>query len=71
VDKAFRETDVQRIVANTMTVNAGSRRVMEKAGLRYLRTYHEHHDEPVDGAEHGEVEYALTRAEWLAAAPGP
>lgn len=71
VEKAFRETDVARIVASTMTVNAGSRRVLEKIGLRYLRTYHEDYDEPVDGIEHGDVEYALTRAEWLATAPGP
>lgn len=71
VEKAFRESDVARIVATTMTVNAGSRRVLEEAGPRYLRTYHEQHDEPVDGVEHGDAEYALTRAEWRAAAPGP
>ncbi len=25
-------------------------------------------DDPIEGTEQGEVEYALTRAEWLAAA---
>ena len=65
VRKGFAELGVQRVVAFTMAVNAGSRRVMEKAGLRYVRTFHEQWDDPVDGTEHGEVEYALTRAEWL------
>lgn len=40
VGKVFRESGVQRVVATTMTVNAGSRRVLEKAGLRFVRTYH-------------------------------
>jgi RimJ/RimL family protein N-acetyltransferase len=31
---------VTRLVAITMAVNTGSRRVLEKAGLRYLRTVH-------------------------------
>ena len=74
VDKGFTEMGVQRVVADTMAVNLGSRRVMEKTGLRFVRTTHPHHDEPLDGAEHGDVEYALTRDEWAAArapAPGP
>ena len=71
VDKAFRELAVRRVVANTMSVNTGSRRVMEKCGLRYVRTFHEQYDHPVAGVEHGEVQYALSRARWLAAAPGP
>lgn len=50
-----------------MTVNTGSRRVMEKAGLRYVRTFFTTWPEgPVEGSEHGDVEYALTRDEWLA-----
>ena len=61
---AFDELGVGRVWAQTMAVNTASRRVMEKAGLRYLRTFHEHFDDPVPGTEHGEVEYGLRRAEW-------
>lgn len=66
VDRGFAELGVTRIWAETMFVNAGSRRVMEKAGLRYLRTFHVAFDDPLPGTEHGEVEYALTREQWLA-----
>jgi hypothetical protein len=41
---------------------------MEKAGLRYARTVHLDWPEPLDGNEHGDVEYRLLRGEWLAAA---
>lgn len=66
VDEGFAELGAQRVVAQTMTVNAGSRRVLEKVGLRCVRTFHERYDEPLEGAEHGEVEYVLTREEWAA-----
>jgi RimJ/RimL family protein N-acetyltransferase len=64
VDLGFADFGLQRIVATTMAVNAASRRVMEKAGLTYVRTFHESWPEPIPGAELGEVEYALTRADW-------
>jgi RimJ/RimL family protein N-acetyltransferase len=64
VHKAFTELGVSEVVATTMTVNAGSRRVMEKAGLRYERTVHVYWPEPVEGYEHGDVEYRLSRADW-------
>ena len=51
-----------------MAVNTGSWRVMEKAGLRYLRTVHLDWPDPLDGNEHGDVEYRLLRGEWLASA---
>jgi RimJ/RimL family protein N-acetyltransferase len=66
VDHGFTALGVERVVATTMAVNAGSRRVMEKAGLAYLRTFHQDWPEAIPGSEHGEVEYALTRAEWAA-----
>ena len=47
-----------------MAVNTASRRVIEKAGLAYVRTFHDDWPEPIEGTEHGEVEYALTRADW-------
>lgn len=40
---------------------------MEKAGLRYVRTFHADWHEKIPGDEHGDVEYALTREEWEAA----
>jgi RimJ/RimL family protein N-acetyltransferase len=64
VDRGFAEFGLQRIVATTMAVNTVSRRVMEKAGLKYVRTFHESWPDPIPGTEHGEVEYALTRADW-------
>ena len=66
VDSAFRDLGVDRVVATTMTVNAGSRRVLEKAGLRFVRTFFVDWPEYLEGAEHGDVEYALTREEWAA-----
>ncbi len=71
VDRGFAEWGVERVMAQTMTVNRGSRRVMEKVGLRYVRTVAWELDDPLPGSEHGEVEYALTRAEWLAASRVP
>ncbi|MCP2257634.1 Protein N-acetyltransferase, RimJ/RimL family [Streptoalloteichus tenebrarius] len=67
VRTAFTELGAQRVWAQTMAVNHASRRVMEKAGLRYVRTFHLHFDDPLPGTEHGEVEYELRRADWLAA----
>lgn len=64
IDKGFADLGVERVTANTMTVNHRSRRVMEKSGLTFLRTFHSDWPEPVEGCEHGEVEYALTRADW-------
>ena len=61
VRKGFDELGVRRVWAETMAVNRASRRVMEKVGLRYVRTFHVHFDDPLPGAEHGEVEYELRR----------
>lgn len=64
IRKAFTEFGVQRVFAQTMAVNAASRRVMEKAGLKYSRTLHLDWDDPIPGFEHGEVEYELRRTDW-------
>lgn len=66
VDAGFRDHGVRRVVAQTMTVHIASRRVMEKAGLRLIRTFHQPWPDPIPGDEHGDVEYALTREEWAA-----
>lgn len=64
IGKAFAELGVERVRAETMAVNTRSRRVMEKSGLRYVRTFFADFDDPIPGTEKGEVEYAVTRAEW-------
>lgn len=66
IHKGFTEVGVKRVYAHTMAINTASRRVMEKAGLRYVRTFHPDWEDPVPGYEHGEVEYALTKGEWEA-----
>ena len=50
-----------------MTVNIASRRVMDKCGLTYIRTYFDDEQPVIDGADQGYVEYQLTRAAWEAA----
>jgi RimJ/RimL family protein N-acetyltransferase len=64
VRKGFAELGVERVVAETMTVNLGSRRVMEKTGLTLVRTFHRDGLDAIEGSEHGVVEYAVTRADW-------
>jgi RimJ/RimL family protein N-acetyltransferase len=49
-----------------MTVNAGSRATMAAVGMKHVPTFHRDWDEPIPGAEHGEVEYAITRLQWVA-----
>ena len=60
----FTRSDAARILAQTMTVNTASRRVMERCGMHYLRTFFEEWDEPIEGTELGDVEYELSRSDW-------
>jgi RimJ/RimL family protein N-acetyltransferase len=64
IAKGFAETGVQRVFATTMVVNVASRRVMEKAGLRFVRTFHQPWPDYIEGEEQGDVEYELLRSEW-------
>jgi RimJ/RimL family protein N-acetyltransferase len=64
VDLAFNDLGVRRVWAQTMTVNAASRRVMERCGLRYVRTFHLDWPEPIAGSELGDVEYELRKPDW-------
>jgi RimJ/RimL family protein N-acetyltransferase len=64
IRKGFTEVGVRCVVAQTMAVNTASRRVLEKAGLTLERTFHREWTEPIEGAEQGEVEYALWKADW-------
>ena len=75
IRKGFTELGVQRVVATTYQDNLASRRVMEKAGLRLVRTYRMTVAELVandttsqslsaelwDGDD---VEYGLLKADW-------
>ena len=68
IDMGFTELGVERVFAHTLTVNASSRRVMEKCGLRLVGTTAYQGPDIIDGSEHGEVEYALTKPDWEARA---
>ncbi|WP_433509072.1 GNAT family N-acetyltransferase [Nonomuraea sp. CA-143628] len=66
IDKAFAELGARRVFAQTMAVNRGSRRVMEKCGLRFVRTFFQDWPDAIDGSDQGEVEYELLRSDWAA-----
>jgi len=72
IQKGFAELGVSRVFAETMVVHAASRRVMENAGLQYVRTFHQPWPYPIEGSEYGDVEYALRKTDWerLANLPG-
>jgi RimJ/RimL family protein N-acetyltransferase len=64
ISMGFTELGVERVFAHTMTVNTASRRVMEKCGLSLVRTIPYEGADTIEGSEHGEVEYALTKSGW-------
>ncbi len=59
---AFTALGAERVWAQTMTVNAESRAVMERCGLRYVRTFFGDWGDPIEGSELGDVGYELTRS---------
>jgi RimJ/RimL family protein N-acetyltransferase len=61
---AFETVGQHRVIAQTMAVNLGSRGVLEKIGMRHVRTYFPVWDDPLPGTDQGEVEYEITRAMW-------
>lgn len=63
---AFDTVCVDRVWAETMAVNAGSRGVMRRIGMQHVRTYHAHYGDPLPGTERGEVVYEVTREQWQA-----
>ncbi len=60
----FTELPVERVFAHTMTVNVASRHVLEKCDLTLVHTVPYEGPFEIEGAEHGEVEYAITKPEW-------
>ncbi|WP_431729832.1 GNAT family N-acetyltransferase [Verrucosispora sp. TAA-831] len=63
----FVDLGLSRIFAETMAVNVGSRATMAAVGMRQVRAFHLSWSDPLPGAQAGEVEYAITRDEWVAA----
>jgi RimJ/RimL family protein N-acetyltransferase len=51
--RALTELGVRGVVASTMAVDIGSRRVMGKAGLAFVRTFHPSSPEPIAASEQG------------------
>jgi RimJ/RimL family protein N-acetyltransferase len=62
----FTEVGLDRIFAQTMAVNTASRATMSSVGLTFARAFTsgEPYEDPVPGADRGEVEYEITRAMW-------
>lgn len=65
VDEAFAVPGLQVVRAETMVVNDASRGVMRRLGMREVRVEVRQWDEPLPGAELGEVIAEVTRQEWL------
>jgi len=61
----FATVGLARQWAETMAVNAPSRRVMEKLGMSLVRSYVGEWEHPIPGWEQGEVVYELSRPDWL------
>jgi RimJ/RimL family protein N-acetyltransferase len=70
VSMGFTDLGVERVWALTLTVNTASRRVLEKCGLTLVRTLPYDWPDVIEGSEHGEVEYAVTKPEWEARTAG-
>lgn len=64
VDQAFADPAVEQVVASTMAINHGSRRVLEKVGFRHTDSWHDQEEEPIPGSEQGDLGYAISRAAW-------
>src|SRR6185436_6592896 len=60
----FEDVGLDRIIAQTLAVNAGSRAVMERIGLSYVRSFPSSMTAPAEAVEEGEVEYDMTREQW-------
>lgn len=68
IASAFERLQLDRVVATTMADNTGSWRVLEKGGLRRVRTFYYPDAALMPGAEHGDHVYELTRSDWTSRA---
>jgi RimJ/RimL family protein N-acetyltransferase len=66
INMGFTDLGVERVYGHAMAVNTASRRVLERCGLTLVRTTPFDGPDVIEGHEHGEVEYALTKPEWEA-----
>jgi RimJ/RimL family protein N-acetyltransferase len=63
--KAFTQLGVHTVWAETMSVNRGSRNVMEKLGMTLVASLPVPADMAmIEGAEHGGVRYEITKEQW-------
>ncbi|PZF75516.1 N-acetyltransferase [Aestuariivirga litoralis] len=62
----FGSAGYQRITGCTMAANHASRRVLEKAGLRHVRTLPAAWAAAIPDGAGGEVHYEITRGDWIA-----
>ncbi|MFB7502017.1 GNAT family N-acetyltransferase [Streptomyces broussonetiae] len=63
--KAFTELGVRMVWAETMSVNHGSRNIMEKLDMTLADTIPPPCDmEMIEGSEHGGVRYEITKEQW-------
>jgi RimJ/RimL family protein N-acetyltransferase len=77
IRRGFKELGARRVYATTYEFNAASRRVMEKLGMRLVRSFRLAADDLAGAGtfaggarevwEGDEVEYAITREEWVRA----
>jgi RimJ/RimL family protein N-acetyltransferase len=66
LDHGFDRVGLDTVWAETMAVNRPSRGVMVKLGMRHVQTKFLTWDDPLPGAEEGEVVYQISRQEWQA-----
>ena len=64
ISKGFTELGAERIYAEALAVHGASRRVMEKAGLRYVGPFRDPAPDNERGLDPSHVEYALTKLDW-------
>lgn len=69
LEHGFATVGLTEVCAETMAVDEPSRRVMTRLGMRHLRTEHRAWDEPLPGADQGDVVYGITRETWARTDP--
>ncbi|MFI5967602.1 GNAT family N-acetyltransferase [Streptomyces asoensis] len=68
--KAFDELGLRLVWAETMSMNRGSRNIMEKLRMTHTDTIPTPPDmQMVEGAEHGGVRYEITKEQWAEQQP--
>lgn len=60
----FDTVGLESVWAQTMAVNTPSRGVMTKIGMTYVRAEVRDWEDPLPGADQGEVLYRITREQW-------